>query len=85
MLFPCTIQFLSYFVVEKLTNPSCQYEGEGFHRSSSNSSLNSIMGPEGEPHIRTCFECRTLLERRDQQIEQRSYKPPIVILYEVIK
>ena len=41
------------------------------------------MSPEGEPHIRTCFECRTLLERRDQQIEQRNYKPPIVILYDV--
>ena len=41
------------------------------------------MGPEGEPHIRTCHECRALLERRDEQIEQRNYKPPIVVLYEV--
>ena len=68
---------------EKLTDPGFRYEGEGFHRSSSTGSLNSIMGPEGEAHIRTCYECRMLLERRDQQIEQRNAKPTIVLLYEV--
>ena len=70
-------------LTEKMTNPSFRYEGEGFHRSSSNSSLNSMLSPEGEPHIRTCGECRILLERRDQQIEQRNYKPPICQIYEV--
>jgi rabenosyn-5 len=77
---------VSYFPTlfpEKLTNPAFQYEGEGFRRSSSNTSLNSILSPEGEDHIRTCEECRVLLERRDQQIEQRNRKPHIVLIYEV--
>ena len=72
---------------EKLTNPSSEFTGEdeGFHRSNSNSSLNSIMSPEGEPHIRTCTECRALLERRYIQMEQRNSKPVIVQLYDVSK
>lgn len=71
---------------EKLTNPAFQTEMEvGFlKRTGSNSSLNSLMSPEGEAHIRTCNNCRKLLERRDQQIQQRNVKPPIVIMYEVI-
>lgn len=71
------------FLVEKLTNPAYKYEGEGFHRSSSNSSLNSMMSAEGELHIRTCPQCRTMLEKRDQQMEQRSSQPIIAQLYEV--
>ena len=70
-------------VKEKLTNPAFQYEGEGFRRSSSSTSLNSILSPEGEGHIRTCEACRVLLERRDQQIEQRNRKPLIVQIYMV--
>ncbi len=77
------IKFFLFRPPEKLTNPAFQYEGEGFHRSSSNSSLNSILSPEGELHVRTCQECRTLLERRDQQMEQRHSKPMVVRLYEV--
>lgn len=71
---------------EKLTNPAFETVIEvGFlKRAGSNSSLNSLMSPEGEPHIRTCQNCRKLLERRDQQIEQRTSKPPIVHMYEVI-
>ena len=68
---------------EKLTNPAVSYDGEGFRRSSSNSSLNSIFSPEGDPHIRTCNECRLLLERRDEQMSQRAISPVIVQLYEV--
>ncbi|KAI0216325.1 Rabenosyn-5 [Lamellibrachia satsuma] len=74
--------FLPFSYAKKLTNPAFSYEGEGFRRSGSNSSLNSIMSPEGEPHIRTCFECRAFLEKRDRQMEQRATKPLIVQMYE---
>jgi len=68
---------------EKLTNPAFAYEGEGFRRSSSSSSLNSIFSPDGDVHIRTCNDCRELLERRDEQISRRSSRPALVVLYEV--
>ncbi|KAK2183197.1 hypothetical protein NP493_320g01009 [Ridgeia piscesae] len=74
--------FLPFSYAKKLTNPAYSYEGDGFHRWGSNSSLNSIMSPEGEPHIRTCFECRAFLEKRDRQMEQRAAKPQIVQMYE---
>lgn len=76
--------FLPHTFAKKLTNPAFQTEMEvGFlKRTGSNSSLNSLMSPEGEAHIRTCNNCRKLLERRDQQIQQRNVKPPIVIMYE---
>lgn len=77
--------FLPYDLAKKLTNPSFLYEGEGFHRSNSNSSLNSIFSPEGELFIRTCNECRFLLERRDEQMTQRSIRPVIVQLYDRIR
>ena len=68
-----------------MTNPSFQDEGErsGFRRSGSNSSLNSMMNPDGEAHLRTCIQCRQLLERRHQQMELRNSKPLIVQLYQV--
>ncbi|XP_062602240.1 rabenosyn-5-like, partial [Saccostrea cucullata] len=59
-------QFLPYSFAKKLTDPTFQnQDGEvGFlRRTGSNSSLNSILGPEGDPHIRTCQNCRKLLER----------------------
>lgn len=71
---------------EKLTDPTFQNQDieVGFlRRTGSNSSLNSILGPEGDPHIRTCDNCRKLLERRNEQIEQRTSKPIVVLLYEV--
>ena len=68
---------------EKLTNPAFAYEGEGFRRSSSSSSLNSIFSPDGDLHIRTCSDCRDLLERRDEQISRRSSRPALVVLYDV--
>lgn len=71
-------------IAEKMINPSFRYDGDGFRRSSSNSSLNSILSPEGELHLRTCIQCRSLLERRDQQIEQRNTKALITQLYEVL-
>lgn len=76
--------FMPYTFAKKLTDPAFQVGGEvGFlKRSSSNTSLNSLMGMDGDPHIRTCENCRKLLERRDQQIEQRNTRPPIVVLYE---
>lgn len=78
-------QFLPFSYGKKLTDPGFQYEGEGFRRSSSNSSLNSIMSPEGDPQVRTCVECRSLLERRDMQMEHRNAKPIIVQLYDRMK
>jgi len=72
------------FSEEKLTNPAYTYEGEGFRRSGSNSSLNSIFSPDGDLHIRTCNECRLLLERRDEQMSRRGIRPVLVLLYEVI-
>lgn len=77
--------FLPFDLAKKLTNPAFSYEGDGFHRSGSNSSLNSIFGPEGDMHIRTCDECRFLLERRDEQMSQRTIKPVIVQLYERVR
>ncbi|KAL5014503.1 hypothetical protein ScPMuIL_008773 [Solemya velum] len=80
-------QFLTNSYARKLTDPAFQFEGEnGFlKRSDSNSSLNSIASPEGEVHVRTCQECRKLLERRDQLVEQRNTKPTIVLLYEKMR
>ncbi|XP_022297923.2 rabenosyn-5-like [Crassostrea virginica] len=81
-------QFLPYTFAKKLTDPAFQNQDieVGFlRRTGSNSSLNSILGPEGDPHIRTCEKCRKLLERRNEQIEQRTNKPTVVLLYERLK
>ena len=72
-----------YQIAGKLTNPAFSYDGQGFRRTNSNSSLNSMFGADGDQHIRTCTECRQLLERRDQQMEQRNTTPHIVQLYNV--
>ena len=65
-------------------NPSFRCDDEcTFRRSSSNSSLNSMLTVDGEQQIRTCKLCREALERRDQQIQQRNTKPQVVIFYEV--
>ncbi|XP_053377139.1 rabenosyn-5-like [Mercenaria mercenaria] len=81
--------FLTHDYAKKLTNPSFSFEGgrdSGFlKRSGSNSSLNSLFSTEGDPHIRACEDCRKLLERRDQQMEQRNTKSTIVLLYEKMK
>lgn len=76
--------FMPYTFAKKLTDPAFQTGAEvGFlRRSGSNTSLNSLMGMDGDPHIRTCENCRKLLERRDQQMEQRNSQPPIVLMYE---
>ena len=72
------------FFSEKLVNPAFSFQGEGFlRRSNSNSSLNSLVGPDGEQHMRICDVCRRLLERRDKMTEQRNSKPNIVLLYDV--
>ena len=78
----CSGEYCGTFA-ENLINPSLNFAGPGFHRSDSSTSLNSVLGIDGDLHIRTCINCRTLLERRDQQIEQRSTKPTLVLLYEV--
>jgi rabenosyn-5 len=77
--------FMPESYAKKLTNPSHAYSGSGFRRSSSVGSLNSGLGPEGEPHVRTCEHCRIMLERRDHQMSQRNIKPTIVLLYEKMR
>lgn len=81
--------FLTHAYAKKLTNPSFNFEGgrdAGFlKRAGSSSSLNSLFSTEGDPHIRACEDCRKLLERRDQQMEQRNTKSTIVLLYEKMK
>ena len=84
----CNMAYFAFIFSEKLTNPAFSFDGgreAGFlKRSSSNSSLNSLFSTEGDPHLRVCEECRKLLERRDQMVEQRNTKPTIVVLYEVL-
>lgn len=70
--------------VEKLVNPAHSFNGEGFlKRTNSNTSLNSLVGNEGESIMRVCKTCRKLLERRDIMTELRNTKPPIVKIYDV--
>ncbi|XP_064632775.1 rabenosyn-5-like [Lineus longissimus] len=81
-------EFLPFTFAKKLTNPAFQFESEGvgfLRRSGSNSSLNSMVNPEGDPHIRTCWDCRALLERRDKQVESRNTRPVIMDLYDKLK
>ncbi|XP_052286152.1 rabenosyn-5-like isoform X10 [Dreissena polymorpha] len=82
-------QFLTHAYAKKLTNPAFSFDSgreQGFlKRSSSNFSLKSMFSSEGDPHIRSCDDCRKLLERRDLQIEQRNTKSTIVLLYEKLK
>ncbi|XP_041350163.1 rabenosyn-5-like [Gigantopelta aegis] len=79
-------QFLTFSYAQKLVNPAFSFQGEGFlKRTNSNSSLNSLVGPDGEQHMRICDVCRRLLERRDKMTEQRNSKPNIVLLYDKMK
>lgn len=79
-------QFLTMEFAQKLVNPAFQFEGEGFlKRTNSNTSINSLVGAEGEQHMRVCKTCRQLLERRDNMTEMRNTKPVIVQLYEKLK
>ncbi|CAL1539277.1 unnamed protein product [Lymnaea stagnalis] len=69
-----------------LVNPAHSFHGEGFlKRTNSNTSLNSLVGNEGESIMRVCRTCRKLLERRDVMTEQRNTKPPIVQIYDKMK
>lgn len=71
---------------QKLVNPAHSFSGEGFlKRSSSNTSLNSLMGADGEAVMRVCKTCRKLLERRDKMTELRNTSPPIVQIYDKMK
>ncbi|XP_014790585.1 rabenosyn-5 [Octopus bimaculoides] len=79
--------FMSFSFAKKLTDPAFNFQKEsGFlKRSGSDTSLNSMFSAEGEQHIRTCLDCRRLLERRDSLVEQRNLKPVIVQLYEKLR
>lgn len=57
--------------------------GRGFlQRRGSDSSLNSYATEDGGPHVRTCSECRRLLEKRYEQNQQRQNKEVVVEIYE---
>lgn len=82
--------FILFSYARKLTNPvfahqSISQPSSPMHRSGSNSSLNSLLNAAGEPHIRVCVQCKLLLDRRDQQVEERTKQPIIVQMYERLK
>ncbi|KAG1705817.1 Rabenosyn-5 [Nymphon striatum] len=55
-------------------------------KTGSTSSLASMINfSSGEQHIRVCVDCHKFLERRDQQIEQRTNRPTILLYYEKMK
>ncbi|XP_014667891.1 PREDICTED: rabenosyn-5-like [Priapulus caudatus] len=86
----CSV-YLPFAYARKLTNPAFALEEpkqlgvSSLPRTGSSGSLNSMTNAEGEQHIRICTECRRLLDRRDQLIEQRTSKPIIVQFYERMK
>ncbi|RWS13629.1 rabenosyn-5-like protein [Dinothrombium tinctorium] len=57
----------------------------GLPRRGSNSSLMSMVNSAGEPHIRVCCDCKILLDRRNQLVEDQFAKPIITQLYEKLK
>lgn len=80
-------KFILFSYARKLTNPvfahqSMSQPSSPMHRSGSSSSLNSLLNAAGEPHIRVCAQCKQLLDRRDQQVEERTKQPVIVQMYE---
>lgn len=82
--------FILFSYARKLTNPVFAHQSlsqpcSPMHRSGSSSSLNSLLSAAGEPHIRSCLQCKQLLDRRDQQLEDRIRQPVIVHLYERLK
>ena len=54
-------------------------------RRGSQSSLLSIVNSSGDPHIRVCKECKILLNRRDQQIEDNISKPILTQFYDKMR
>ncbi|XP_005094166.1 rabenosyn-5 [Aplysia californica] len=79
-------EFMASSYAHKLVNPGHNFSGEGFlKRSSSNTSINSLVSQDGESHMRVCKTCRKLLERRDVMTEQRNTKPAIVQIYDKMK
>lgn len=83
--------FIDFSFARKLTHPTVCDDGlssplsKPLQRRGSNSSLLSVVNITGEPHIRVCRDCRALLLRRDQQVEQRLLKPVVVEKYERMK
>lgn len=55
----------------------------GSGRRGSTSSLMSIVNPTtGEQHVRVCYDCKVLLDRRNQQIEEQRAKPTMCQYYD---
>ncbi|XP_054163556.1 rabenosyn-5-like [Oppia nitens] len=88
-------QFLDFIYARKLISPTNLDEASlamlprtksastsNLTRRGSSSSLLSIVNQSGEPHIRVCRDCKTLLARRDQQIEDNLAKPILAQFYD---
>lgn len=54
-------------------------------RDGSEMSLSSILSQDGEDQMRICRECKGLLDRRDEQMEQRAQSPHLVQMYERLR
>ncbi|CAG2177307.1 unnamed protein product, partial [Oppiella nova] len=72
-------QFLDFVYARKIISPTNLEESSlsllpktNLSRRGSSSSLLSIVNSSGDPHIRVCGDCKTLLDRRDRQIEDNT-------------
>lgn len=80
------LNYLPYSFAKKLINPELTYEGDGFKRASSNSSINTIgLINEPDPKLKACQECRIVLEKRQHRNEMKNTKPPISVIYDHLK
>lgn len=50
-------------------------------RRGSSGSLMSMINNAGDPHIRVCKDCKVLLDKRDQIIEEKLDKPIVYQMY----
>ncbi|XP_023231624.1 rabenosyn-5-like [Centruroides sculpturatus] len=86
-------RFLDFPSAKKLTYPCMSWEtpvtsnsySKSLQRRGSTSSILSLVSQTGEPHIRVCKDCMTLLNRRDQQVERQKGKSVIAQMYEKLK
>ncbi|RWS28292.1 rabenosyn-5-like protein [Leptotrombidium deliense] len=68
-----------------LSSPMNSSFNSGLTRRGSNSSLMSMVNSSGEPHIRVCRDCKVLLDRRNQLVEDQVTKPFVTHLYDKLK
>ena len=54
-------------------------------RDGSEQSFSSILSSEGEDELRVCGRCKSLLDRRDEQMERGSEASVVVVLYDRLR